>query len=121
MSQPVLFDRPFVVGTTGWTADDLDDPAVEGLWESGNYEIIEGALVTMPAAYYDATKALRRLVKRVERHLETQGVEADFSFEPDIVLSRTRVVKADAAYLSAADERRQKRLHRSRRSGRQNL
>jgi Uma2 family endonuclease len=112
MTQSSLSLRPFVVGTTGWTAEDLDDPAIEPLWESGSYEIIEGALVNMAPAYYDSTKALQRLVRTIQRHLEDQGQPADFAFEPDVILSRTRVVKPDAIWMSPADERKQKKLNR---------
>ena len=43
--------RPFLPGTTGWTASDLDDPQIERLWFSGRYEIVEGVLTSMPPAY----------------------------------------------------------------------
>ncbi|HZL38562.1 MAG TPA: hypothetical protein VFC78_24855 [Tepidisphaeraceae bacterium] len=49
--------RPFIPGTTGWTADDLDDPQIERQWEDGAYEIIEGVLTLMPAAYFAGSNA----------------------------------------------------------------
>lgn len=40
MTAPATGSRPFEVGTTGWTADDLLDPQIERQWEDGRYEII---------------------------------------------------------------------------------
>jgi hypothetical protein len=48
MTPPALVARPFLPGTTGWTASDLDDPAIERGWIRGSYEIVEGVLTTMP-------------------------------------------------------------------------
>lgn len=32
MTTPLTSSRPFQPGTTGWSADDLDDPAIERRW-----------------------------------------------------------------------------------------
>jgi hypothetical protein len=48
----VVKSKPFCPGTTGWTASDLDDPRIEAKWEWGRYEIINGVLTRMPAAYF---------------------------------------------------------------------
>jgi Uma2 family endonuclease len=95
--------RKLIPGSTGWTADDLDDPVVGAEWEAGHFQIIEGVLAIMPPAYWETSSALRRLVRQVERHLEDQGVPPDFAFEVDIVVGETRVPKADAVYMSKAD------------------
>ena len=58
--------RPFRVGTTGWTAADLDDPRIERLWERGAYEIVEGVLTKMTPAYFDGSVARQSLIDTVE-------------------------------------------------------
>lgn len=108
MSLPATSSRPFKVGTTGWTADDLNDPQVEHLWDRGRYEIIEGVLTKMPAARYDGQKALRRLTGAVERYLREHGRTEEFVFEVDLILSNVRVPKADAILMTPQDEQRQR-------------
>jgi Uma2 family endonuclease len=106
ISAPV--SRPFEPGTTGWSIADLNDPQVEREWELGAYEIVEGVLTRMPAAYFGGSVALSRLVRIVERHLEGRGQAADFPFEVDIVISPQRVARVDAVLLTPEDQRRQK-------------
>jgi len=56
--------RKFEVGTTGWTADDLDDERIERHWESGRYEIVEGVLnedEIHPALFHGLTIRLGEL------------------------------------------------------------
>ena len=103
--------KKLVPGTTGWTVQDLDDPKVDAAWGAGHYEIIEGALVTMPPAYWDTSAALSRLVRIVERHLESRGQADLFTFEVDLVLGETRVPKGDAVYMSEADKLKQLRAN----------
>ena len=98
--------RPFEPGTTGWTARDLDDPEIERQWSAGRYEIVEGVLTTMPPAYYIGGKVLQRLIHRVTLHIG-EGV-GSFATELEIVVDEDRVVRADAAFLTPAEERRQK-------------
>ncbi len=105
-SSPPL--RAFAPGTTGWTAADLNDPAIDAQWDAGRYEIIEGALVTMPAAYYDAARAFRRLLRTIERRLEDTGAPGELAGETDLVISDTRVVRADAVFMRPEDEQRQR-------------
>ena len=116
MSAPTTLSRPFEVGTTGWTADLLDDPQIERLWDQGRFEIIEGVLTSMPAARYDGQKGLRRLTDAVERFLRDQGRSEEFVFEVDLILSNVRVPKADAILMTPEDERRQREEH-ARRGG----
>ena len=101
--------KKLVPGTTGWTVHDLDDPKVDADWEAGHFEIIEGALVTMPPAYFDTSSALSRLTRVVEDHLRSRGEKELFVFEVDLVLGETRVPKGDAVYMSRADKMRQLR------------
>jgi Uma2 family endonuclease len=113
MTAHLSIPRPFVPGTTGWTADDLDDPQVQRLWEQGRYEIVEGVLATMPAAYLEGSLSLKRLVSIVERHLESTGQGGEFAYEVDLVVDRRRVPRVDALYLTAADLQRQRQAQAS--------
>jgi len=61
MTLAAEISRPFEPGTTGWSVEDLDSPEYEGLWLNGHYEIIEGVLTKMPAAYADGAVPLGRL------------------------------------------------------------
>jgi len=93
--------KPFIPGTTGWTAADLGDPAIESAWMAGRYEIIEGVLTLMPPAYFTGGEAAFRLVFLLESHLRATGASGGgFSPEADIVISPRRVVRADFAYLT---------------------
>src|SRR5438552_3543611 len=96
MGIAIAESRPLLPGTTGWTVDDLLDPAVDAEWEDGDFEIIEGALVNMPPAYYDGSRTMSRLIRQVERYLDKRELPGEFSVEVDLVLSKTRVVKCDA-------------------------
>lgn len=99
----VASQREFLPGTTGWSADDLDDPAIEALWSAGRFEIVEGVLTRMPAAYFDSSLALTNLVHVLRTHVEQQGLGGAIASEVDVVLSPRRVPVADAVCLSPAD------------------
>jgi Uma2 family endonuclease len=103
-----LVHREFVPGTTGWSVDDLDDPAIEALWNAGKFEIVEGVLATMPPAYYDGSYALKKLVKLIDRHLEQSDPDGEVVQEVDLVLAERRVPVVDAVYLSPIDRERAK-------------
>ncbi|HZL38560.1 MAG TPA: Uma2 family endonuclease [Tepidisphaeraceae bacterium] len=96
---------PFIPGTTGWTADDLDDPQIERQWENGAYEIIEGVLTTMAPAYYVGGKALFRLMCEITARVG----QAAGSFCPgaEVVIDQTWVIRADAVFLTPDQEARQ--------------
>jgi Uma2 family endonuclease len=113
MTRVAAEPRPLVPGTTGWTAEDLDDPQVERDWFRGRYEIIEGVLTTMPAAYFAGHGSLMNLIFILKSHLNSKGQPASFGQEIDIVISQTRVVRADAVYLTRADKSRQLRAVRA--------
>src|SRR5690349_7089576 len=87
--------RPFKVGTTGWTADDLDDPQFASEWDRGRYEIVEGVLTLMPAAYLDGTLPLGRLRRLVERYLDNTGGAGEFAGETDLIARGKRVARVD--------------------------
>jgi Uma2 family endonuclease len=109
-----LEHREFVPGTTGWSVDDLDDPAIEALWNAGKYEIVEGVLTTMPPAYFDSGFALLNLVQLIDAHNKSIGLGGAFAFEVDVVMGRYRLPRVDALYLSAEDQRKQKQAHAKR-------
>ncbi len=111
MTLAVEEKKVFKVGTLGWTADDLDDPKIERLWERGRYEIVEGVLTEMPAAQLDSTSPLFRLLYRIQQYLDDQELGGSIGMETDLIVSKRRVAIVDAVYLSKADERRQARLY----------
>jgi Uma2 family endonuclease len=107
MSTVDLELRPFKPGTTGWTASDLDDPEIERLWSRGRYEIVEGVLTEMAAAYFAGGEGLQNLLFQLHDFTKSEGIHARFATEVDIVVSARRVARSDAAVLLPADSRRQ--------------
>jgi Uma2 family endonuclease len=105
--RPARPTRPFKVGTTGWTVEDLDDPKIERQWEQGSYEIVEGVLARMPAAFFDGVLPLTRLQRLIIRHLDNKKLSGDFGFEVDFVVDRRRVAKPDMIFLTPTDLRLQ--------------
>ena len=99
--------RPFEPGTTGWTVADLEDPRIEAQWFSGRYEIVEGVLTKMPAAYFSGSASLNELIYLLKTHLRSRGLPDRFGTEVDIVLGEDRIVVADGVWLSAQDQNRQ--------------
>lgn len=114
MTAPATSSRPFEVGTTGWTADDLLDPEIERAWEQGRYEIIEGVLTLMPAARYDGQERLGRLMATVDDYLRANGRSERLVGEVDLILGKFRVPRADAILMTAADKQRQRDENRRR-------
>lgn len=99
--------RRFVVGTTGWSVDDLDDARVARCWQDGRYEIVEGVLTTMPAAYRDGTLPLSRLRRIAERHFDSVKLEGEFTNEDDFIVGRKRVARVDLMFMTPEDDRLQ--------------
>ncbi|MDB5296944.1 MAG: hypothetical protein JWO31_2927 [Phycisphaerales bacterium] len=100
--------KAFEPGSTGWTATDLDDPAIERQWSAGRYEIIEGVLSVMAAAFFVGGEGLHNLIDRVKDHLRaTVGTRVGFSGEVDVVIDEPRVLRADAVYLDRDAKHRQ--------------
>src|SRR2546421_10426450 len=99
--------KPFEPGTTGWTASDLDDPAIGGEWFRGRYEIVEGVLTKMPPAYFTGGESLFKLMVRVNRHCEAHGPAGSFATEVDIVIDEPRVAVSDAVFLTPEQRTRQ--------------
>jgi len=107
--------KSFEPGTTGWTAADLDDPAIEQEWLRGRYEIVEGVLTKMPPAYFTGGEALFRLMVEVDRHCQQHGPKGSFAPEVDIIIDEPRVAVADAVFLTVLERARQEEA--SRRAG----
>jgi Uma2 family endonuclease len=116
MARGATSSKRFKVGTTGWTASDLDDPRIEGKWLRGSYEIIEGVLTRMPPAYFIGGNSLYRLMRTVSAHQDRTGMPGEFSTDVDIVIDEERVVRADAAWMTPAEEAAQ--ADAARRAGR---
>lgn len=107
MSSIAIEPRTFEPGTTGWTVHDLDDPAIAEQWIGGQYEIVEGVLTKMPAAYFAGGRALQELVFILKSYLKSKHLPDNFATEVDIVIDEARVPRADAAWLTADDWRKQ--------------
>jgi Uma2 family endonuclease len=107
MTTPATRTKVFEPGTTGWRAADLNDPEIDRLWNQGAYEIVEGVLTVMPPAYHDGTRPLAKLRRLVERHLDRQRIEGEFTHEDDFVVGGRRVARVDMMFMSPEDERRQ--------------
>jgi len=100
----VTSSRPFQVGTLGWTAADLDRPEIARKWEEGRYEIIEGVLTEMAAAYFKHGSAFLRLHTQLDQQFEALGIEGAFSTELDVIIDDQRVIRADLAFMTPSDQ-----------------
>jgi len=103
--------RLLVPGTTGWSAQDLDDPQIERQWENSHYEIIEGVLTEMAPGYYDGGAALANLEQLILDFVRNSNLRGRFTHETDFILSSRRVVKPDSVFMTPQDERRQKKAN----------
>lgn len=103
--------RLLVPGTTGWSVQDLDDPQIEREWENSHYEIIEGVLTQMAPAYYDGGVALVNLEFLILEFVKKNKLGGHFAHEVDFILASKRLVKPDSVFLTAEDERRQKKAN----------
>jgi hypothetical protein len=100
--------RVFAPGTMGWTVADLEDPLFARLWFAGRYEIVEGVLTQMPAAYFAGQEALYNLMRVVEDHAVAElGVRPRIAMEVEVVVNLRRLARSDAAMLLPADSKRQ--------------
>ena len=104
--------RRFEVGTTGWTASDLEIPEIEREWFRGRYEIVEGVLTKMPAAYFAGGEALFNLMKQLDAYFTKHGPSGSFSVEVDIIIDEPRVAVVDAVFLTKAERTRQEEATR---------
>jgi Uma2 family endonuclease len=108
MSAVAASSRPFVPGTTGWTAHDLEDPQIEQLWFQGRYEIIDGVLTSMAPAYFPGTQSLQELIYILKTELKRKRIANHFGAEVDVHIDEDRVVRADAVWLTPEEQGRQR-------------
>lgn len=99
--------RQLIPGSTGWSASDLDDPRIAAEWEAGHFQILDGVLAIMPAAYFETNEALLRLIFQLQVYLKERGKPSGFACEVDVVVGEIRVPKADAVYMTPADKAKQ--------------
>jgi len=99
--------KEFLPGTTGWSADDLNEPAIERAWERGHYEIVEGVLTNMAAAHFEGGLCLGNLVREIYRYCDRENNPGKFGFEADLIASPRRVVRVDSVFVTPADLDRQ--------------
>jgi Uma2 family endonuclease len=100
-------------GTMGWTASDLDDPAVERAWFNGRYEILQGVLTIMPPAYFTGGSAPLNLLTLLKAFVKARGMGERMAMEVDIIIDEQRVLRADAVLLTPDDQRRQEAAARA--------
>lgn len=106
--------RRFEPGTTGWTASDLDDPAIEREWFRGAYEIVEGVLTTMPPAYFAGGNATANLIVLLTAYSRKNRLRWKVATEADIEVDELRVPRADTVILTPKDIKRQDELAKGR-------
>jgi Uma2 family endonuclease len=103
----LVTSKRFKPGTTGWSAFDLDDPRIEAKWERGRYEIINGVLTRMPAAYFFGGEILLNLIFELRVALKAEKIAGSFSTEVDIIIDKQRVVRGDSCFMTPADKKKQ--------------
>ena len=99
--------KPFRPGTTGWSASDLDDPRIEAKWERGRYEIINGVLARMPAAFFYGGEVVANLIGALWHKLRVKKIRGSFSTEVDLIIDGQRIVRGDSCYMTSADKKKQ--------------
>lgn len=105
----------FKVGTTGWTVDDLSDPAVQEHWSQGRYELVDGVITEMAPQGFGGVRPQSRLRRLLEDQIRPTGQLGHSHHEVDLRLpNRRRVPKPDMIYLTPAQGRRQAELERER-------
>jgi Uma2 family endonuclease len=89
---PELVLKP---GTMGWSASEMEDPQLRRLWDAGRYEILDGVLTVMPAAFFIGGESAETLAHLLRNYLKEKNVPASFSTEVDIQISQARLIRAD--------------------------
>lgn len=110
MSLDTVESRKLEPGTSGWTASDLDDPAIAAQWDAGQFEIINGVLKTMPAADFSHGEAVIELLTTTRDHLRRQGHRARISTEVDLIVSEDDVLRVDGMLITDREEAEQQRV-----------
>lgn len=102
--------REFKPGTTGWTLDDLKDPAIRRLWDEGRYEIIEGVLTSMPAARLSHGSPIGNMIFLLKRYALEQDLDWVVAPQADVAASEDRIFRCDLVVMTPADIARQKAM-----------
>lgn len=110
--------RAFDPGTTGWTAEDLDDPTILWRWSEGRFELVDGVLTTMAPQGFEGVEPLDNLRRIIERHLNQTAQAGNFYREVDLLLRRGRIARPDMLFLTQEQRQRQKELQTQRKPGR---
>lgn len=95
-------------GTGGWSELDLDRPDIERQWFEGRYEMIDGVLYDMPAAYFSNSASLANLLFILQSFLHPLGEGGGVAVEADLVLGHDRIVRMDATFLDRATRAKQR-------------
>jgi hypothetical protein len=99
-------DGPDIVlrpGTMGWTASEMEDPVLRGLWDEGRFEILDGVLTITPAAFFLGGQSALELLYLAKRYLRKKKIPAQFSTEVDIQVSEPYLLRADAVAVFGDD------------------
>jgi len=82
-------------GTMGWSTSEMEDPQLRRLWDAGRYEILDGVLTVMPAAFFIGGESSETLAYLLRCFLKERKIPAAFSTEVDIQISESRLLRAD--------------------------
>lgn len=100
--------RPYLPGTTGWTVDDLRHPDARHGWDLRSTDVMDGTVVLREDAHFRAGVIIADLMAIVQAHLTKAGLaDGAWATEPGVATADGWVLRADAAYLTAADLKRQ--------------
>jgi Uma2 family endonuclease len=102
--------REFEPGTTGWTLDDLKDPAIRRLWDEGRYEIIEGVLTSMPAARFSHGGPIGNLIFLLKSYDIERKLGWTLAPEADVAATQDRIFRCDLVLMTPADIERQRAM-----------
>jgi Uma2 family endonuclease len=98
--------RQFEIGTSGWSATNLNDSSFRAHWDIGHYEIVEGVLTIMAPAVFAGGESLGNLEFILRLYLAQKKIEARFSTEVELILDEMRVYRADLAVILPAEAHR---------------
>ena len=90
-------------GTMGWRGSEMEDPVLRGLWDDGRYEILDGVLTIMPAAFFRGGECATTLVFLMKDYFRGNNIPATFSSEVDIQINETRLLRADCVAVFGDD------------------
>jgi Uma2 family endonuclease len=109
-TEAVSTPRKLEPGTSGWTASDLDDPAIAAQWDAGHFEIVNGILTKMPPADFAHGEAVFELLSQVREHLRATGTTARVSTEVDLIVDEDDVLRVDGMLVTDREVAEQKKV-----------